>query len=149
MKKIVILWMIFSIKSLSSFSPSAMYSSLKYLCYRQIKTRSGNDENIQPRFGLFRMGTHTLGTTGLHGDADVNGNWRCLLQLSVTTHCASWTLFPSTGMCENTSGAEIPWVNGHFTDFCIVCWLVPIGVAILCQTGSELFWLSATQVLKT
>jgi len=50
MIKIIIAWMIFSSKLLSSFSLSAIYSFLKYLHYRQTKTSSGNGENMQPSF---------------------------------------------------------------------------------------------------
>ena len=49
MIKIIVVWMIFSSKLLSSFSLSAISSFLKYLCYRQTKTSSGNGENIQLR----------------------------------------------------------------------------------------------------
>jgi len=41
MKKIVIVWMIFGSKLLCSFSMSAIYSSLKYLCFRQTQRSSG------------------------------------------------------------------------------------------------------------
>jgi len=38
MKKITIVWMIFDSNLLSSFSMSAIYFFLKYLCHRQTKT---------------------------------------------------------------------------------------------------------------
>jgi len=42
--------MIFSSKLVGSFSLSTIYSFIKHLHYRQIKTSSGNRENIQPGF---------------------------------------------------------------------------------------------------
>ena len=50
MIKIIIVWMIFSSKLLSSISLSAIYSFLKYLRHRQTKTSSGNGKNIQARY---------------------------------------------------------------------------------------------------
>jgi len=49
MKKILIVWMIFGRKLLTSFVMSAVYFFLKYLRYRQ--TSSGNVKNLQLRFG--------------------------------------------------------------------------------------------------
>jgi len=51
MKKIMILWMIFGSKLLSSFLMLAIYSFIKYLRYRQTQTSSGNVENIHRKFG--------------------------------------------------------------------------------------------------
>jgi len=51
MKKILIVWIIFGSKLLSSFLMSAIYSFPKYLRYRQTQTSSGNVENLQLRFG--------------------------------------------------------------------------------------------------
>jgi len=46
MKNIMIVWMIFGSKLLSSFSMSAIYSFLKYLRYRETQTSSGYFKNM-------------------------------------------------------------------------------------------------------
>jgi len=50
-KKAMIVSIIFGNKLLSSFLMSAICSFLKYLCYRQTKTSSGNVDIAQLRFG--------------------------------------------------------------------------------------------------
>ena len=50
-EKILIVWMIFGSKLLSSFLMLVIYSFLKYLHYRQTQTSSGEVENLQLRFG--------------------------------------------------------------------------------------------------
>jgi len=50
-EKIMMVWMIFDSKLLSSFVMLAIYSFLKYLRNRQPQTSSGNVEKIHRRFG--------------------------------------------------------------------------------------------------
>ena len=59
MKKIIIVWVVFGSKLLSSFLMSAIYSFVKYLLCRQTKARSSYVENTHS--GLDRLGaTHFL-----------------------------------------------------------------------------------------
>jgi len=50
-EKIMMVWMIFGSKLLSSFLKLAIYSFLKYLRYRQTQTSCGDVEKMHRRFG--------------------------------------------------------------------------------------------------
>ena len=88
--KIIVVWMIFSSRLLSSFLMSTIYSLLKYLRYRQKKTSNGNGENIQPRFRSTRRAPffHPLRT--------MFGSWPIL-----------WEPLPYTNLAYNVMSASL------------------------------------------
>jgi len=48
-----------------------------------------------------------------HGDADINDNWRLLVQLCCNSALRTMSTFPNTYICTSTPRADVGWVNGH------------------------------------
>jgi len=108
----LIVWMIFGSKLLSSFLMSVIYSFLKYLRYRQTQISSGKVANLQLRFGsplrdpflallhpLWVL-IHTLETTGLD---------------QLTNHCVK--LRRHVGLFLNLLQIAEPWQKSTVASF--------------------------------